>query len=89
MDFEWDEAKRHSNLEKHGIDFRDARAVFDGRPYVTIASARGSEHRSLTLAMLAARLIAVAWTWRSESIRIISVRSARDAEKRQYRQLHG
>ena len=30
MDFEWDEAKRKSNLRKHGIDFLGCGAVFDG-----------------------------------------------------------
>lgn len=27
--FEWDEAKNHSNIEKHGLDFVAAIAVFD------------------------------------------------------------
>ncbi|MDP8909407.1 MAG: BrnT family toxin [Chloroflexota bacterium] len=31
-EFEWDAAKRLSNLGKHGIDFLRARAVFDGLP---------------------------------------------------------
>jgi len=35
MEFEWDEAKRLSNLEKHRIDFADVEAIFDGRPVVT------------------------------------------------------
>ncbi|MHC5611477.1 MAG: BrnT family toxin [Nostoc sp.] len=30
MEFEWDEAKRLTNLRKHGIDFIDILAVFDG-----------------------------------------------------------
>lgn len=29
MDFEWDEAKRASNLLKHGIAFEDAPKIFD------------------------------------------------------------
>ncbi len=32
MKFEWDEAKRQSNLQKHGIDFRAAVRLFDVRP---------------------------------------------------------
>lgn len=27
MEFEWDEAKRRSNLAKHGVDFTDAAQV--------------------------------------------------------------
>lgn len=30
MEYEWDEAKRLANLRKHGIDFADVPAVFDG-----------------------------------------------------------
>ena len=30
MEFEWDEDKRRLNLEKHGIDFEDAIAIWEG-----------------------------------------------------------
>jgi uncharacterized DUF497 family protein len=30
MRFQWDEAKRQSNLQKHGFDFVDAPTVFAG-----------------------------------------------------------
>jgi uncharacterized protein len=30
MEFEWDEAKRLANLDKHGIDFVDIPEVFEG-----------------------------------------------------------
>jgi uncharacterized DUF497 family protein len=30
MSFAWDEAKRRSNLEKHGVDFGLARSIFNG-----------------------------------------------------------
>jgi uncharacterized DUF497 family protein len=29
VEFEWDEAKRRTNLETHGVDFRDAVRVFE------------------------------------------------------------
>jgi uncharacterized DUF497 family protein len=29
MQYEWDEAKAASNLQKHGVDFADAVGVFD------------------------------------------------------------
>jgi len=38
MDFEWDEAKRLANLEKHGVDFLRAQMLFDGRPVITAQS---------------------------------------------------
>jgi uncharacterized DUF497 family protein len=34
MQFEWDEAKRVANAAKHGIDFRTAIELFDGRPAI-------------------------------------------------------
>ena len=30
MEYQWDETKRLTNLRKHGIDFADVPAVFDG-----------------------------------------------------------
>ena len=35
MEFEWDESKRLANLQKHGLDFTDGQALFDGRPIYT------------------------------------------------------
>ncbi len=29
MDFEWDEAKNQQNIAKHGIDFENAKHIFD------------------------------------------------------------
>jgi uncharacterized DUF497 family protein len=33
MDFEWNEDKRRSNLEKHGVDIFVAALIFDGPTY--------------------------------------------------------
>ena len=89
MEFEWDSAKGRSNIVKHGFDFLDARQVFDGRPRVDIESARGDEHRTLSITILNEMLIAVTWTRRSEdTVRLISVRRARRAEDRKYRQIY-
>jgi len=90
MRFEWDEAKRQSNIVKHKIDFVRARLIFDGRPHFDRHSPRGSEQRFLRIAALEGRLIAVAWTWRGKDmVGIISARRARDEEERAYRHLHG
>ncbi|MBW3631955.1 MAG: BrnT family toxin [Chloroflexi bacterium] len=34
MEFDWDPAKREANLGKHGIDFRDAIAVFKDAQHI-------------------------------------------------------
>jgi len=52
MGFEWDESKRLSNIDRHGMDFRRACDVFDGRPRLDIVSPRRDEHRTLTISML-------------------------------------
>ena len=88
MRFEWNEAKRRSNIEKHAIDFRDVAAVFDGRLVMSRQSSRDREERFVTVGAISGRIVAVVWTWRGENcIRIISARRARDAEERHYRRL--
>ncbi|MDQ3512085.1 MAG: BrnT family toxin [Chloroflexota bacterium] len=88
MRFEWDDNKRVSNLDKHGIDFVDAELVFDGRSVVTVPSPYLDEVRTLTTGFVEGRLITVVWTEREDAIRIISARRARDAEVREYREVH-
>lgn len=34
MEFEWDENKRESNFEKHGIDFLDVLELFEQQPHI-------------------------------------------------------
>jgi uncharacterized protein len=87
--FEWDEAKRRRVLRERGIDFVDAQAALDGRPAYTYRSARADEERWVTVAYLEAMAVAVVWTPRGDSIRIITARRARDGERRAYRALHG
>ncbi|MDP9469848.1 MAG: BrnT family toxin [Chloroflexota bacterium] len=89
MDFEWDDAKRQANLAKHRVDFVDVQELFDGRPVFTAVSQHPDEQRFVTTGILDGRFYTVVWTWRGDSIRLISARRARDAEQRHYRALHG
>ena len=89
MDFEWSAAKRIAVLEARGLDFIDAEILFDGRPLHTVASPRGAEERWLTVGELNGRLVAVVWTQRSDTIRIITMRRARNEEKQRYGALYG
>jgi uncharacterized DUF497 family protein len=88
MRFEWDERKRESNLEKHGLDFLDAELIFRGALY-SYPSERQSEARWTTVGLLEGREVALVWTARGDAIRLISFRRARREERRQFRQLHG
>jgi uncharacterized DUF497 family protein len=80
--FEWDEKKRERNLTKHGIDFDDARAVFDG-PILFKQSRRGTETRYVVLGFVRAIEIAVICTFREDRCRIISARRARTNERKE------
>lgn len=60
--FEWDERKRRSNLEKHGLDFVDVSAVFDD-PHVVVPSVHKSEEeRFLAVGLLEGRYVTVVYT---------------------------
>ena len=85
MSFEWDESKRKTNIRKHGIDFIDAKPIFDGLT-VTIEDTRFDygESRYLTLGFLKGHVIVVAHTERGEKIRIISARKATKNEAKIY-----
>ncbi len=85
MKFEWDEAKRRNNYEKHGLDFRDAEEVFQGA-VVTVADSRKEygEERYISLGMLADVVVVVVHTARSEKTRIISMRKAKLKERQAY-----
>ena len=89
MDFEWSAAKRIAVLEARGLDFIDAEILFDGRPLHTVASPRGAEERWLSVGELNGRLVAVVWIRRSDTIRIITMRRARNEEKQRYGALYG
>lgn len=85
MEFEWDEAKRSINLEKHGIDFIDVPNVFDGDT-LTIEDARYDygEQRFITFGLLQGRIIAIVHTETDDLIRLISARKATSYERQIY-----
>ena len=85
MRFEWDEAKRQSNLLKHGFDFAGIEEVFEGVT-VTILDDRFDygEKRFVTLGLLHKRVVVIVHTETHELIRIISVRKATKNEKISY-----
>lgn len=82
--FQWDAKKNLANLDKHGIDFDEATEVFY-QPHVLRRSDRNKEERWIAIGEVDNRIITVAFTWRSEEVRIISARSARKNEERTYR----
>lgn len=85
VDFEWDEDKAASNLQKHGIDFADAVGVFDDPLALSMPDDDPSEERFIGLGMdMLGRLLVVIYTFRGEKIRVISARRATPSERRTY-----
>ena len=85
MRFEWDERKRQSNLQKHGVDFADLESLFAGET-VTVLDERFDygEPRFITLGLLNGIVLTVAHTETDEVIRILSARKATRYEEEIY-----
>ena len=75
--FEWDEAKRLSNLRRHGIDFAEAARIFEGLTH-TVEDNRFEygEERLLTYGLFRGKVVVIVHTERSGTIRVISIRKA-------------
>jgi uncharacterized DUF497 family protein len=84
----WDEAKRKSNLKKHGLDFRDAYLVYENPDKRTYDASRGDEYRlmDVALAVVRGRLLTLVYTEQDDEVRVISFRLASRTERRQYEQ---
>jgi hypothetical protein len=82
----WDDAKRESNLAKHGYDFVDMAEVFDGRLTVTRLDDRFDygERRYNMLAAFHGRIVNVTFAARTGRAHLISVRPASREERKAY-----
>ncbi len=73
MRYEWDEAKRLSNIQKHEIDFVGIEKVFAGSALTVLDDRFGDgESRFITLGLLQGSVVVVAYTETPQVIRIIS-----------------
>jgi uncharacterized protein len=88
VDFEWDDAKAAANRAKHGIAFDDAMDVFEDPYCIDEDSTRpgDGETRRKVVGRVGPIMIAVIYTDRLGSRRIISARRARRNERLQYDQ---
>ncbi len=83
--FEWDPRKAAANIQKHGIQFADAIPVLEDERAVTLRDDVRGEVRWVTIGMDAlARILTVVYTWRDNTVRVISARPATPNERRQY-----
>lgn len=86
MKFDWDKNKSASNKLKHGIDFEEARKLWDDPSRVEIQASFPDEERFILIGKMRANIWTVIYTIREEAIRIISVRRAREKEASLYGQ---
>ena len=71
-DFEWDDAKDRSNIEKHGVGFVLAQKAFLDPNRIIAENVRhsASEKRYFCIGAVGGEILTVRFTWRRGKIRI-------------------
>ena len=82
----WDEAKRQTNLAKHGLDFKDAAWVLESRYRLDVMMVRHGEARTLSFSYVLDRLavLLLVHVPREDVVRIVSFRYASEIESEKY-----
>lgn len=85
MRFEWDEVKRRRALQERQLDFANV-AHIDWATAVTLEDTRRSypEPRYITFALIDKRMCVIAWCYRVDALRVISMRKANTREVKKY-----
>jgi uncharacterized protein len=83
-DFEYDDDKSQANLEKHGIDFLDAQALWNDPDLLEIRAKSEDEPRFLVIGLIGQKHWSAVVTYRNGTIRLISVRRSRKREVELY-----
>lgn len=85
-EFEWDEAKRVANFDKHGIDFEDIGPAFEDRTAIHVDDNREDygERRIIMLAGCFGVILNIVYTPRVNRIRLISARLCNLKERARY-----
>lgn len=85
QEYDWDEAKRISNLLKHGLDFRRAWVVLEGRYRLDVLSWRQGEKRIQSFSFVLGDLRVLTVVHKpGKRPRIISFRRASRSEQNVY-----
>ena len=80
MEFEFDPEKSDINKRKHGIDFVEAQALWDNPDFIEIPVKPSDEPRFLVIGKISGKHWSGIITYRTEKIRIISVRRSKKEE---------
>jgi len=78
--FEFDAQKNTDNKKKHGIDFYEAQALWDDPDFIELPVKTSDEPRFVVIGKIAGKHWSGVITYRSDKIRIISVRRSRKEE---------
>ena len=85
--FEWDEKKAKSNIQKHGVTFEEAATVLQDELSLTMNDITHSmdEERFIDIGLSSnVHVLVVTYTERGNNIRIINCRKATPAERKAY-----
>ncbi len=83
-EFEWDPDKNAANMQKHGLSFEEAAAIFNG-PVLTGPDDSADEPREKGFGLVAGVVVVcVIHTGRNGKIRIISARRATANERKHF-----
>jgi uncharacterized DUF497 family protein len=80
MTFEFDPEKSIMNKKKHGIDFYEARKLWDDPDLIEIPAKTSDESRFLVIGGIEGSFWSAVITYRGGNVRIISVRRSRKEE---------
>ncbi len=80
MEFEFDSQKSQNNKKKHGIDFCEAQVLWNDPDLIEVPAGTSDEPRFLVIGKIAEKHWSGVITYRTEKIRIISVRRSRKEE---------
>lgn len=83
-DFEYDDDKSQANLEKHGIDFLDAQALWRDPDLLELQARSDDEPRFLVIGLIGSKHWSAVVTYRNGTVRLISVRRSRKREVELY-----
>ena len=86
MDIVWDSAKARSNYVRHGVRFSEVEQVFYDPSAFTVEDTSSSrEQRFVTLGGDGqGRILVVVYSYRGETLRVISARRASPGEVKSY-----
>lgn len=88
IEFEYDDNKSQSNKQKHGIDFEEAKKLFDVYMVTLDANRVRGEVRFVAINKLDEKFYTVVYTYRKSVVRVMSTRRSRKNEEKLYEEYH-